>query len=74
MTKRNLKIAITPEQPLDEVVVQLSNMGYESCLMSWRGYGYVVAESSGSFSDYTKDHDWMKEYPLTTLTELKEME
>lgn len=70
---KNMKIAINDQQPLDEVVNLLSTMGYEICLMSWRGYGYVVTESTGSFSDYTHDHDWMKDYPLTTLAELKEM-
>lgn len=70
---KNLKIAINNQQPLDEVVKELSRMGYESCLMSWRGYGYVVTESTGSFSDYTYNHDWMKDYQLTTLAELKEM-
>lgn len=70
---RNLKIAINDQQPLDEVVKQLSNMGYEECLMSWRGYGFVVTENTGIMSDYTADHKWMEDYPLTTLAELKEM-
>lgn len=71
--KNSIKIAVTPEQNTYDIVDRLSDMGYESCLMSWYGYGYIVAESSGEFSDYTEDHDWMKEYPLVTLVELNEM-
>ena len=74
MTKRNLKITITPEQPLDEVVAELERLGAEKCGFIKDG-GFILSNGelytwcSGKSVDILyNDHE------STTLTELKEME
>lgn len=71
MTKRNLKIAITPEQPLDDVVVELEKRGY--VLNSTHGKNFVYANEDGTIDCFITDtqQDW---FQLTTLTQLREME
>lgn len=69
---KNMKIAITPEQPLDEVVRQLDRLGYfyeeglhlDSVICDMVGYCY-----SFGYEYFNQDDG-----ELTTLTELKEME
>ena len=72
MTKRNLKIAITPEQPLDEVVRELERLGYETD----EGFvddvdNFVHAYRDGTYDFFMSSQLWGE---LTTLAELKEME
>lgn len=76
MTKRNLKIAITPEQPLDEVVRELNRLGYKKD--GWIGYrntSFITTCKLGFYTDHAISF-WsvFGDSPLTTLTELKEME
>nr|DAN04637.1 MAG TPA: hypothetical protein [Caudoviricetes sp.] len=76
MTKRNLKIAITPEQPLDEVVRELERLGYKKD--GWIGYrntSFITTCKLGFYTDHAISF-WsvFGDSPLTTLTELKEME
>lgn len=71
---KNLKIAITPEQSLDEVVRELERLGYGRNKRQRRGrVRFVVADSDGVMTNWFRDTgcDFFK---LTTLTELKEME
>ena len=75
---KNMKIAITPEQPLDDVVVELErihgskfkfiNLKAESDL--WILFNEI--DVSGWSCDC--DLDLFEDYKTTTLTELKEME
>lgn len=70
----NMKILITPEQPLDEVVRELGRLGAEKC--GFIGYGGFILSngelytwcSSKSVDILYNDHE------STTLAELKEME
>lgn len=73
---KNLKIAITPEQPLDEVVRELERLGFEDCTtFNSKNVQYLIAfEDHKTFTDYfflvNVDIDLVN----TTLAELKEME
>jgi hypothetical protein len=71
MTKRNLKIAITPEQPLDDVVRELDRIGYKR--IAWWGYKslFIVTNGEKRYTDIDYDSP---NFALTTLAELKEME
>ncbi len=77
MTKfLNMKIAITPEQPLDEVVRELNRLGYKKD--GWIGYrntSFITTCKLGFYTDHAISF-WsvFGDSPLTTLTELKEME
>jgi len=67
--KKNMKIAITPEQPLDEIVVELERIGYKQ-IGIFKNQKWVYVTESGSL--------WFANIPiysgeLTTLAELKEM-
>lgn len=73
MTKRNLKIAITPEQPLDEVVVWLERRGYV-CFAECKDAKYVIAHDDGFYQMVMFSLAVVRDWPLTTLAELKEME
>lgn len=71
MTKRNLKITITPEQPLDDVVMELERMEMwwkisKDIIFSWD------ADGKQNILRFCKVPSG--DYKLTTLTELKEME
>lgn len=71
MTKRNLKITITPEQPLDEVVMELERLGRKYLVVArvFEGVGSVlISQLNANNCSYN--------LPVieTTLTELKEME
>ena len=77
MTKfLNMKIAITPEQPFDDVVVELERLGFENCTtFNSKNVQYLIAfEDHKTFTDYfflvNVDIDLVN----TNLTELKEME
>lgn len=79
MNKRNMKITITPEQPLDEVVMVLERIGYEK--YSWYGLdeiSHVVTWDDGTYSDYSlygldRVGELKQYYEETTLTELRSM-
>ena len=68
--KKNLKIAITPEQPLDEVVRELERLGYKSNRKPRMHDRYIHTYSGQYGGFYTQ----MNYGETTTLTELKEME
>lgn len=68
---KNMKIAITPDQPLDGVMEELKRLGYrvdvykpESC--------FVYAYDNGTFDCFKFNHeyDW---FAKKTLDQLKEM-
>lgn len=65
-----MKIAITHEQPLDEVVMELERLGYKKQYES-DDINYVNTFSDGDFGLVTFDVSDCDE--LTTLTQLKEM-
>lgn len=69
--KKNLKIAIIPEQPLDEVVMELERLGFKR--ISWWGYKslFIVTNGEKRYTDIDYDSP---NFDLTTLAELKEME
>lgn len=70
--KNNMKIAITPEQPLDEVVVELQRLGYETDEGFVDGVdNFVHTYRDGTYDFFMSFQLWGE---LTTLAELKEME
>lgn len=69
MTKfLNLKIAITEDQPLDEVVRELERLGYKEATKKPNAFNMIYVGSSGYYT-----YMYIEEN-LTTLAELKEME
>ena len=68
MNFKNLKIAITPEQPLDEVVRELNRLGFMQEFYAENPRS-IETYSDGTFDCYCFNQD-----ADTTLTELKEME
>lgn len=73
MNKKNLKIAITPEQPLDEVVGELERLCYV-CFAECKDAKYVIAHDDGFYQVIMFPIALLAGWPLTTLTELKSME
>lgn len=69
MTKRNLKIAITPEQPLDEVVRELERLGFKM-EMDCKKVNHIETYFDGTYDKYC----FSTIHIDTTLAELKEME
>lgn len=78
MNKRNMKILITPEQPLDEVVKELERLGYKK----WRWGGFIIDAfcncsirtfDNGGFTYMKSKQIYDYGYELTTLTELRSM-
>lgn len=67
----NMKIAITPEQPLDEVARELKRLGYKKHRWSRSKSVCVWAYQDGDFIIW--DKDMSEDQTPTTLTELKEM-
>ncbi|MER1952427.1 MAG: hypothetical protein ABS863_00320 [Aerococcus urinaeequi] len=72
MTKRNLKIAITPEQPLDEVVRELERIGYFP-FQPFFDVSFILTQRDGLYCGCDGIYKDLG-YVLTTLDELKEME
>lgn len=75
MTKfRNMKISITEDQPLDDVVKTLETKGHRK--FAWSGHENTVCilayKNTGWISDYNYFVDDI-DFVLTTLAELKEM-
>ena len=76
---KNMKIAISDEQPLDEVVKELELIGYEK--YSWYGLdeiSHIVTWDDGTYSDYSlyglnKVGELEQGYEETNLTELRSM-
>lgn len=73
MNFKNMKIAITPEQPLDEVVMELERRGYV-CFVECKDAKYVIAHDDGFYQMVMFPLAVVRDWPLTTLAELKEME
>lgn len=73
MTKlKNLKIAITPEQPLDEVVRELERLGYGYWGLDPSDKWIGTSFKNKQFTTFASDVCFNDEV-LTTLAELKEM-
>lgn len=69
---KNLKIAITPEQPLDEVVRELERLGfYAEDDPVYGAENFIHAYEYGGFDFWHSD---LPNGDVVTLTELKEME
>jgi hypothetical protein len=68
---RNLKIQITDQQPLDEVVMELERLGYTKNCNRTDGINWIVCFEGGFYCQYGKMNAFNK--VLTTLAELKEM-
>lgn len=73
--KKNMKIAITPEQKIGEVVGELERLGYKKA--GWIGYrntSFITTCKLGFYTDHAISF-WsvFGDSPLTTLAELKEM-
>ena len=73
--KKNMKIEITPEQPLDEVVRELEMLGYKKA--GWIGYrntSFITTCKLGFYTDHAISF-WgcFGDSPFTTLSELKEI-
>lgn len=75
MTKRNLKIAITPEQPLDEVVRELERLGYKDDSRFHGKYvgSLVVFVDLMTFADCFTAHCYVDVSVTATISELKGM-
>lgn len=69
---RNLKIDITPEQPLDEVVMELERIGYFP-FQPFFDVNFILTQSDGLYCGCDGIYKDLG-YILTTLSELKEME
>ena len=73
--EKNMKIAITPEQPLDDVVRELVRLGFspiDTDVFSRSKHGYSFDNGEYHFLLCFDESLWR--YETTTLTELKEME
>lgn len=73
--KKNMKIAITPEQKIGEVVGELERLGYKKA--GWIGCGntsFITTCKLGFYTDHAISF-WsvFGDSPLNTLAELKEM-
>lgn len=73
--KKNMKIEINKDQPLDDVVMELEKKGYKKT--GWIGYrnpSFITTNSQGFYTDHAISF-WsvFGDSPLTTLAELKEM-
>ena len=73
--KKNMKIEITPEQKIGEVVMGLERLGYKKA--GWIGYrntSFITTCKLGFYTDHAISF-WgvFGDSPLTTLAELKEM-
>lgn len=70
---KNMKIAVTAEQPLDEIVAELEKRGYRR----WRWNSLIYTGCIRSFDDGTYSNfetvGNLDLLALTSLTELKEM-
>ena len=73
--KKNMKMEITPEQKIGEVVRELERLGYKKA--GWFGYrntSFITTCKLGFYTDHAISF-WsvFRDSPLTTLDELKEM-
>ena len=70
---KNMKIAITPEQPLDEVVREFERLGYQ--INGWLENRIIRSVKTNHFGLYSGDFFDVDiiQGDLTTLAELKEM-
>ena len=70
---KNMKIAITHEQPLDEVVVEFERLGYQ--INGWLENRIIRSVKTNHFGLYSGDFFDVDiiQGDLTTLAELKEM-
>ena len=72
---KNMKIAITPEQPLDKVVVELERLGYKQGWFGIKSSAPILVIDTMSNGTYECFNHLFGVYKFnTTLTELKEME
>lgn len=78
MNFKNMKIKVTKDQPLDEIVVELERLGIDRCNYSFDGKVRVIYvsgianEAYGAYKS-SRDMDYLFGADLTTLAELKEM-
>ena len=71
--KKNMKIAITPEQPLDEVVMELERLGVKRVGIIME-IGFIISDGKLYTHCSRKNVDILYcDYILTTLAELKDM-
>ena len=70
---KNMKIAITPEQPLDEVVRELERLGYQ--INGWLENRIIRSVKTNHFGLYSGDFFDVDiiQGDLIALAELKEM-
>ena len=70
---KNMKINITNEQPLDEVVIELERLGYQ--INGWLENRIIRSVKTNHFGLYSGDFFDVDiiQGDLTTLAELKEM-
>ena len=68
---KRMKIAITPEQHLDEVVVELERIGYFP-FQPFNDVNLVITQKDGLYCGCDGIYKDLS-YVLTTLDELKEM-
>ena len=73
---KNMKIAITHEQPLDEVVVELERLGFSKAMFTPnKNTKLIVTNESNKLTDIGGfDQGFYTNKKLTTLAELKEMQ
>ena len=70
---KNMKIAITHEQPLDEVVLELERLGYQ--INGWLENRIIISVKTNHFGLYSGDFFDVDiiQGDLIALAELKEM-
>lgn len=67
----NMKIEVTADQPLEEIVRELERLGYKSSIIYESENNFIHTLPSGYFIATVMNVDQCRK--LTTLAELKEM-
>lgn len=68
---KDMKIEVTAEQPLEEIVMEFERFGYVKDDICSTRPKYVFSYADGTYIVWGLNID--KYFPLTTLAELKEM-
>ena len=73
---KSMKISITPEQPLDEVVSELERLGFSKAMFTPnKNTKFIVTNESNKLTDIGGfDQGFYTNKRLITLDELKEMQ
>lgn len=74
--KKNMKIEINEDQPLEEIVMELEKRGYIPYLFCGATHMNFIATMNNTYTDFGSNEfcdAYCGVFDLTTLAELKEM-